>query len=179
MAVLFAATIGLLAYLGAAPQQETAFAWMVALSGLSSVFTWGSICLAHIRFRAAWRAQGHDVRELAFRSHAGVLGSWLGFAINALVLVAQFWVGFAPVAGTASPPEAVEGFFQVYLAAPIVLATYAGYKLYFRTRIVGVHEMDLSTGRRDFGSFGPLWEEGWDGGRPRPARWKQAYRWLC
>ena len=179
VAVLAAAAVGLLAYLGAAPQQEAAFTWMIALSGLSSVFTWGSVCLAHVRFRAACKAQGLDVRALAFRSQAGVLGSWIGFGFNVLVLVAQFWVGFAPIGGTAGPRDAVENFFQVYLAAPIVLAFYGGYKLWFRTKIMRVHEMDLWTGRRDWDSLGPAWEDGWERDRKRMPLWKRAYRWLC
>lgn len=35
------------------------FNWLLALSGLSTIFTWLSINIAHIRFRAAWKAQGH------------------------------------------------------------------------------------------------------------------------
>jgi amino acid transporter len=30
------------------------FNWLLALSGLSSFFIFGSIAIAHIRFRAAW-----------------------------------------------------------------------------------------------------------------------------
>ena len=45
---------GLLAFLGESNQQGVVFNWLLALSGLSNFFVWGSICLAHIRFRAAW-----------------------------------------------------------------------------------------------------------------------------
>ena len=181
VAILAAAVVGLLAYLAAAgPRAETAFSWMIALSGLSSVLTWGSICLAHIRFRRGWAAQGHDVRALAFRSHPGVAGSYVGLGFNLLVLVAQFWVGFAPVEGAATARDAVGNFFQVYLAAPIVLAFYVGYKLWFRTRIVRVREMDLRTGRRDWENHAGVWDEDWEGRRREAMpKWKRAYRWCC
>jgi amino acid transporter len=50
----------------------------LALSGLSTIVTWLSINIAHIRFRAAWKAQGHTVDELPFRALGGVYGSWCG-----------------------------------------------------------------------------------------------------
>jgi amino acid transporter len=65
------------------------FEWLLALSGLAALFTWGSICLAHIRFRAAWKHHGHSVDELPFKAAFGVVGSWIGFVLIILVLIAQ------------------------------------------------------------------------------------------
>lgn len=45
-----------------------------------------------IRFRAAWKAQGHSVEELPYTAMGGVYGSWLGVILIFLVLVAQFYV---------------------------------------------------------------------------------------
>lgn len=84
--------------------------WLVALSGLSTIFTWLAICLCQyvrcsglnlavtnsisisIRFRAAWKAQGHSLEELPFQALAGVWGSWFGVVLLSLVLVAQFYI---------------------------------------------------------------------------------------
>ena len=49
-----------------------------------------------------------------------------------------------------TPTSRASTFFSYYLAAPVVLSLYASYKLWFRTRIVRVHEMDLVTGCRIF-----------------------------
>jgi amino acid transporter len=68
------------------------FNWLLALSGLQSFFTWGSICLAHIRFRRAWFAQGHTVAELPFAAALGVWGSYVGLFLNIICLIAQFYV---------------------------------------------------------------------------------------
>ena len=68
---------------------EEVFNWLLALSGLAALFTWGSICLAHIRFRKAWKAQGHTLDELPFTSMFGVTGSWLGLSLILVVLIAQ------------------------------------------------------------------------------------------
>jgi hypothetical protein len=80
---------GLLAYMNLAATGETIFNWLLALSGLAALFTWGSICLAHIRFRAAWKYHGHTVDEIPFQAIFGVYGSWIGLTMIFLVLVAQ------------------------------------------------------------------------------------------
>ena len=80
--IAVSSVLGLLAFMAGSGRQTDAFNWLLAVSGLSSIFTWGSICLAHIRFRKGWRMQGHTLDELAFRSQAGVVGSWLGFILN-------------------------------------------------------------------------------------------------
>lgn len=178
VAILFASAFGLLAFLAASPAQDTAFTWMLALSGLSTIFTWGSICLAHIRFRQAWKLQGRTLDELAFRSQPGVFGSYLGFVFNVLVLAAQFWTGFAPVGYRENTPlENTANFFQAYLAAPIVLAFYIPYKLYFRTPFMKLQDMDLQTGMRELNLAELLAEE-----RAEQAtwpKWKKAYKFLC
>ncbi|KAF7593375.1 glyceraldehyde-3-phosphate dehydrogenase 1 [Aspergillus hancockii] len=149
-AILVASALGLLGFLAASDKQATAFSWMMAISGLSSIFTWGSVCFAHIRFRAAWKAQGHTLNELAFRSQPGLIGSWIGFIFNCLVLVAQFWVGFAPIGyAKMTTGELVESWFSVYLAAPVVLLFYFPYKFWLKTSFLKASEMDLHTGRRD------------------------------
>lgn len=138
--------VGLLCFVSASDKQGEVFGWLLALTGLSSIFTWGSICLCHIRFRAALKAQGRSTDELAFKSQAGVIGSWFGLIFNCLVLAAQFWTGLWPIG--ADGPQ-VKNFFQAYLAAPIVIVFYAGYKLWYRPSIVSLSAMDLDTGRRE------------------------------
>lgn len=137
-----ASVLGLLAFFAGSDKQQDAFNWMLALSGLSSIFTWGSICLAHVRFRSGWKKQGHSLSELAFRSQPGVIGSWIGFLFNCLVLVAQFWTGAFPIGyGDMTTGEQVSAFFRVYLAAPIVILSYTVYKIWYRTPIIRTHNM--------------------------------------
>jgi amino acid transporter len=78
-----------LAYVQLDAQGTTVFDWLLALSGLAALFTWGSICLAHIRFRTAWLKQGHTLDEIPFRAVGGVYGSYLGLGLNILCLIAQ------------------------------------------------------------------------------------------
>jgi len=139
---------GFLAYIGLAAKGPVIFDWLLAISGLSSFFTWGSICLCHIRFRAGWKAQNRDLKEIPFRSQVGVLGSWFGLVVNILCLIAQFYVAVWPVGqqGTASAKE----FFEAYLAAPVVILCYVIYKAIYwnNSPFVKASTMDLDTGRK-------------------------------
>ncbi|KAL9045009.1 MAG: hypothetical protein Q9214_001895 [Letrouitia sp. 1 TL-2023] len=177
-----ASALGLLAFLAASPEEVDAFLWMQALSGLSSIFTWGSICLAHIRFRRAWRLQGYTLDQLAFRSQAGVLGSWFGFLFNCLVLVAQFWTGFAPVPPQYGPPiqgarALTKSFFQGYLAVPMVLVFYIPYKIYYRTSVLRCKNMDLKSGVRELNLHELVAEEELE--KAAWPKWKKAYKFMC
>lgn len=173
------AFIGLLCFLTASPQYGLAFDWMLALSGLSSIFTWGSICLCHIRFRHGWKVQGHSLDELAYTAQPGLPGAWVGFIFNILVLIVQFWVGFAPIGYAGMTAKGlVQNFFEVYLAAPVVLAFYLYYKIRYRTPLyIRGKDMDLSTGRRDLDVQDLIAQEkaeraGWP-------IWKKVYKFFC
>jgi yeast amino acid transporter len=88
VSILVVSAFGLICFIVAAGQetQTQAFNWMIALSGLSSIITWASICACHIRFRQAWKYHGQTLDELAFRSQPGVIGSYFGLGFNILVL---------------------------------------------------------------------------------------------
>ena len=182
VSILLAASTGLLAFLACTDKEEDAFVWMQALSGLSSIFSWGSICLAHIRFRRAWQRQGYTLKDLPFVSQAGVPGSYIGFGFNILIIAAQFWTGFAPVAnadGTriSGTRPLVKNWFQGCMAIPVVILFYIGYKLKFRTPIIRSQTMDLQTGMRQLNTAELIAEEEVE--RAQWPRWKQTYKLLC
>ena len=89
--VVIQLAFGLLAFIGEVKQASTVFNWLLSLSGLSYFFVWGGICLAHIRFRAAWKAQGHLKAELPYEAIFGVAGSWYGFLLNIICMIATFY----------------------------------------------------------------------------------------
>jgi len=180
VSIIVASVLGFLCYVVAGGQEDasTALNWLYSLSGLSSIFTWGSICLAHIRFRAGWKAQGHSLDELAFRSQAGVYGSYLGFLLNFLVLVAQFWTAVWPVGyGDMSPSDRAQTFFLAYLAFPVVVLCYIPYKFYYKTPFMSTSAMDLQTGRRELDTPALIEEERL--AHARLPRWKRIYKIFC
>lgn len=178
VAIGVASTVGFVAYTADSGSEVVILSWMLALSGLSSIFTWGSICLAHIRFRRAWKAQGHSLDELAFQSQSGVFGSWIGFIFNCLVLVAQFWTGFWPVGyEEMTIRQQVESLALDYLAAPIVIAFYLFYKIYHKTTFMRSDEMDLRIGIREWNLPALVAEERAE--RAAWPKWKRFYKVVC
>lgn len=144
-AIIVTNVFGVFAFIASSSKQEEAFNWLLALSGLSSIFTWMSINFAHIRFRAAMKSQGRSLDELAFTSVVGEWGSWYAMLIYALVLIAQFWIAVWPIGGV---PNA-SAFFQSYLGVPVVIASWIGYKIYCQNWIILIRakDIDLDTGR--------------------------------
>lgn len=138
---------GLLCFLSASDKQGEVFDWLLAFSGMSNIFTWGSVCLAHVRYRRAMKVQGVPLDVLPFKAAFGVPGALYGFVLNFLVICFEFWVALAPV-GSATPDA--ESFFKSYLNVPVVIAFYLGHKIWYRTSIVRAKDMDISTGVRRF-----------------------------
>ncbi|KAJ4983857.1 Amino-acid permease inda1-like protein 3 [Stagonosporopsis vannaccii] len=137
---------GGLAYMNLASTGVTIFNWFLSLSGLAALFTWGSICLAHIRFRKAWAYHGHTVDEIPFKAAGGIYGSWLGLAIIVIVLMAQFYTAVSPIGkrvGTA------EDFFKAYLAFFVVSVFWICGYFWKRTGWLRTAQMDVDTGRRE------------------------------
>ncbi|KAK4243912.1 amino acid permease/ SLC12A domain-containing protein [Corynascus novoguineensis] len=135
-----------LAYVNLHADGPTVFDWLLALSGLAALFTWGSICLAHIRFRTAWRKQGRSLDDIPFKAVGGVYGSYLGLFLNFLCLIAQLYVSICPVDGGFNDAE---GFFKSYLALPVVIIFWIGGFLWKRTGWLRTDQIDLDTGRRE------------------------------
>ncbi|KAH3659996.1 hypothetical protein OGAPHI_007201 [Ogataea philodendri] len=140
--------VGLLCFLAASSKQDEVFTWLMALSGLSSIFTWGSICFCHIRFRRALAVKGRGTDELPFTSGAGIWGSYFGTLLNSLVLVSQFWIALFPVG---EPPNA-KVFFEAYLTVPVVIFLYLFHVIWKRKQFVlffRAKDIDVDTGRRE------------------------------
>lgn len=147
--ICFAITllVALIAFVAASDAEEDIFAWLLAISGLSQIFIWTSICLSHVRFRDAMHAQGLSLGQIGYKSQTGYWGSWFAIAISVLVLIAQFWVAIAPI-GEGGRLNA-ETFFQNYLAFPILLGAYFGYKVYHKDwrLCIPASEVDLFSHR--------------------------------
>ncbi|SCU92296.1 LADA_0F15676g1_1 [Lachancea dasiensis] len=147
IALVICLIFGLLCFLAGSSKKGVVFDWMLALSGLSSFFTWGSVCVCHLRFRMALRAQNRTTDELPFTAQTGIWGSIYGCILIVVVLCFQFWVALFPVG---EKPNA-GAFFEEYLSFPVLLVFYAGHKLYTRnwTLLIPAKDLDIDTGRRD------------------------------
>ena len=150
--VLLQIAFGFLAFINEASSTGgIIFNWLLALSGIGSLFVWGSICFAHIRFRHAWKYHGRDINELAFAAPFGVIGSWIGVFLACVCLVAEFYVSVAP--------KSAYDFFENYLAAPVIIALFIGWVVYTHFNkdpaldrgawLVKVENIDVMSNMRD------------------------------
>ncbi|KAI5460744.1 amino acid permease/ SLC12A domain-containing protein [Mariannaea sp. PMI_226] len=150
--VIFLLAWGGLAYIVLASKGSVVFDWLLALSALAALFTWGSICLAHIRFRNAWIHQGRSLDRIPFKAVGGVWGSWLGLFLCFIILIAQIFVAIAPY-NTTGVGDA-KNFFMQCLAIPVVLFFWLCGYIWKRTGWRSLDQIDLDTGLREHD-----WEE--------------------
>ncbi|CCE62144.1 hypothetical protein TPHA_0B04750 [Tetrapisispora phaffii CBS 4417] len=148
-AMLMSALFGVIAFCATSPKETDVFNWLLAISGLSQLFTWFAICMSHVRFRYAMKVQGRSIGEVGFHSQTGVYGSLYAATMMILALMAQFWVAIAPL--NEGKLDA-QNFFQSYLAMPILIALYFGYKLYYRDwkLYIKADKIDLISHRQIF-----------------------------
>lgn len=138
---------GFLCYLVDAGNQTVIFDWMLSLSGLSALFTWGSACACHLRFRRCLYVQGRDTGELEYVAQTGIWGSLYGIVLIGLIILSQFWVALWPLG--ADKPN-VTNFFQTWLCVPLLIVFYIGYFVWKREVVFWIRskDIDIDTGRR-------------------------------
>ena len=138
--------VGLLSFVAASDKRDDVFTWLSALSGLSTLFCWFAINLAHLRFRHALKSQGRSLEELPFVAMTGEYGSWYGCIVIGLVLIASFWTSLFPAGSSGADAES---FFKGYLSLPIFIACYVGHKIWKRDlrMYIDLQEVDLDSGR--------------------------------
>jgi len=81
------------------------------------------------------------LEDLPYHAILGVAGSWIGFILACLCIVATIYVACADFT--------VVGFFQETLALPLVALCFIGWKIWKKTKIVSTAEADLVSGRRE------------------------------
>ncbi|QLQ79280.1 hypothetical protein HG537_0B06280 [Torulaspora globosa] len=145
--IAISSLFGLIAFVAESKKEGEVFNWLLAISGLSSLFSWAGICLCHIRFRSALAVQGRSTDELPFKAPLGAWGSYWGTFMCFIMLAAQFYIALFPIG---SKPNASD-FFSAYLAFPIVLAFYIFHKIWKRNwkLLIKLEDLDIDTGRRE------------------------------
>ncbi|ODQ63775.1 hypothetical protein NADFUDRAFT_84363 [Nadsonia fulvescens var. elongata DSM 6958] len=139
-AIIFTNFFGALSLMNISTGAGQAYQYIVNLSGVSTFLVWGSISFVHLRFRGAWKKQGYTPDDLPFVSMFYPYSAYFGFAANVFLAIVQGWT-------TLSPFKA-GNFVDSYILLPIFFIFIFGYKLIFKTKWVGLEEMDLTSGRR-------------------------------
>ncbi|KAK7730670.1 hypothetical protein SLS57_001500 [Botryosphaeria dothidea] len=131
---------GGLCYLNCNSTAEQVYNWFSSLVGISGFLQWATIYWMHIRFRKGLRAQGIDHKTLPFHDVFAPWSQYAGLVVIFLIMVAEFYLAIFPFDAKPS----AENFFATYIAAPLFVLDYFGYKWWYGTRIVRPEEMDFS-----------------------------------
>lgn len=142
-AAIVSNAVGLLALINVASGAGKVFNYMIELSGAATFIAWACIGITHIRFRRAWKLQGHTVDELPFHAF---LYPWGAYFISALNVFLLFIQGY----GTLLTPFKPVDFVFSYIVIALFIILLAFWKVYKRTKVVNLAEVDLQYGRRTY-----------------------------
>ncbi|EEB06928.1 general amino acid permease GAP1 [Schizosaccharomyces japonicus yFS275] len=131
-----------LAYLSETNTNYSIFTWLMAVYGLGTLFSWGTINLVHIRMRLAMKRQGVSTTNLIYASPFGIYGSYYSLIWVILMFIAQLYVAIFPFGGK---PNA-SYFFQQYLSMPVIIIMFLVHKLWTKTPWLKLKNIDLDTG---------------------------------
>lgn len=136
-AVLATVAVSMLGFLSSLVGDSVAYTWFYNATGLTGFIVWVGVCLAHLRFRAAWRAQGRTTAELPYRAWLFPAGTWFALIVFVVVILGQ---GAALVLAGFT----WYGLLVAYVGLPITLVLWLGYRLARGSRVIPLQRIDLS-----------------------------------
>lgn len=114
---------------------------LVAASGLTGFIAWLGIAISHFRFRRAFRYQGHELDELAYKAKWFPFGPLLAMLLSIIVIVGQ------------DIPAVVslnwEHLGITYMSIPLFLVLFIYYKVKYKTKVIPLDQVDLSPHKDD------------------------------
>ncbi|TYJ51597.1 hypothetical protein B9479_007822 [Cryptococcus floricola] len=131
-----------LAYLVASDDALKIFNYLVNTVTIFGGLTWVSILASHVAFMRGMKAQGIPRDTLPYKSP---LQPYLTYGALFMTCLVCFFKGF-----DSFMPWDYKTFITNYIGIPVYVIGYCGYKLIRRSKAVKMHEMDLSTGAREF-----------------------------
>lgn len=136
MAALWVSVIvGFVAFLSSMFGSGSVFMWLVGASAMTGFIKWFGIAISHYRFRKAYVAQGRDLSKLPYKAKWFPLGPMITFLFLIVVVFGQnmFTEGKIDWAAT----------IATYMAIPIFLLLWIGYKIVHKTKVVPLMECDF------------------------------------
>lgn len=137
-----------------------------SIVGVSNQLSWISIGIASLRFRAGLAKQG-KTHLLPYRNWTYPFGPWFVIILNSFLVLVQGWTCF-------SPSFVAVDFVSFYIELPIMLFLFVGWKLFKRTKLVKLEEMDLETDIytiADKEELDQAWESSWKGKAKKTLNW--------
>jgi amino acid transporter len=163
IAVAFTSAFGLLAYMNLSANGGNVFNWFLNIIGVAGFIAWACICICHISFIRALKAQNIDRDTLPYKSWGGSYLAIYGLVFCSIITITQ---GF-----TAFVPWVTEDFFIAYISLILFVILYVGHKVVTRSKFIKPAEADLVSGR-----WHEEVSENWEDS-PR-SKWKRAFNYV-
>ncbi|KAI9469639.1 MAG: amino acid permease/ SLC12A domain-containing protein [Benjaminiella poitrasii] len=137
------------------------FIVLTDLSGVAGFVTWGGICFAHYRFRKALKCQGRTIQDLPITTPFHPFGDLFGMLACVVISLMAGYSYFVP-------PDAV-GLIGNYGGLICIAILFIVLKLWTKSKMIPVEQIDLDTGRADYNTVteeqekssevqGPIWK---------------------
>ncbi|KAL5635997.1 hypothetical protein ACGC1H_004716 [Rhizoctonia solani] len=141
-ALLFCTAFCFLTFLNVQKSGAQVFTYFVNLVTFFGATTWMCIVYTHIRFMKALKAHGIDREQLPYKAPFQPWGAWFALVVTFII---TFFKGF----DTLMTPVNIPNFITSYIGAPVFGLMWLGYKLWYKTKVIPPHEVDLVTGKRE------------------------------
>ncbi|KAF2994550.1 hypothetical protein E8E14_001410 [Neopestalotiopsis sp. 37M] len=129
-----------LAYMNVSKDASTVFGYLVSLVTVFGTLNWISCLLSYIQFTRGMKAQGISRELMPYRGPLQPYGSYFALMLTVLITFFNGYTAFIPKF-TAST------FVTSYIGIMIYILNIVFWKYFRKTQAVGLHEMDLHTGR--------------------------------
>lgn len=135
-ALIVTTSVGMLAFLASFFGDGVVYIWLLNASGMCGFINWLAIAVSHYRFRKAYVAQGHDLKDLPFRARWFPFGPIFAFLLCLVAIIGQ---------GNFGGETDWSTLFATYISVPLFFAIWFGYRLVKKSKIVPLKEADLSS----------------------------------
>ncbi|RDW58874.1 hypothetical protein BP6252_13350 [Coleophoma cylindrospora] len=143
--------ISLITYMAISAGGANVFAWFANIITVASLFTWGSVCIAFLRFRKAQMIMGLHNEARPFISKFQPYTAYLTLGFCVLIIVFNGFDVFL------SGNWNVSNFLVAYIGIPIFFLLYGFWKLAKKSRLIPIAEIDILSGKDEIDQLEALW----------------------
>ncbi|KIV53874.1 gamma-aminobutyrate permease [Aneurinibacillus migulanus] len=138
-ALLATTAVGMAAFLASFFGDGVVYTWLLNASGMSGFIAWLGIAVSHYRFRKAYIAQGHDLRDLPYRAKWFPFGPIFAFVLCIIVILGQNYTAFMG--------DSIDwnGVLISYIGLPLFLILWLGYKGAKKTKVIPLQECNFNS----------------------------------
>ncbi|KAF8507233.1 dicarbixylic amino acid permease [Gautieria morchelliformis] len=139
--LIIAMLFSCLVFLNTKTSGSKVFGWFTNLVSTFGALTWMTIVYTHIRFMKALSVAGISRDTLPYKAPFQPYGAWFALINTGIITIFKGFDTFMPFTQ--------DTFVTSYIGIPIFAIFYVSYKLFYRTRVIPLKEVDLLSGKRE------------------------------